>query len=146
MPNTGHFKYQCADCGHVALLARWDFIKKTRKPHCQKCGGTFWLPASHNAVVDQDRVSTASHATRNATDRNSAHLEVLPDQYRFAYSGTKIVRIESKGTRAEGYCKKHKIVNEIGGVVPTELQLQNDAPQQRVVRKIPTLGKAKKRT
>lgn len=95
--NIGKFKYVCSDCGTVRLLLRGELDRKTRKVYCKNCGGSFWLPASTNAMVDFHRASVARKASSDSKNTPATHRAVLPQGHVMAYRGSKLVDAESKG-------------------------------------------------
>lgn len=52
-PSAGHmegrYTWRCCDCGHKQRFAAWEFNRRTGRPRCSNCGGTFFEPASRQA-------------------------------------------------------------------------------------------------
>ena len=100
MSNVERFKYECQDCGMMKMLGRWELHRRTDKPHCQKCGGTFFEPVSHNAKTDQFLAGMARRATKDHHSAvGDAHKDMIEGNQELNYKKTVSARLGGKAKR-----------------------------------------------
>ncbi len=47
--DQSYYTWRCGDCGSKKRIAAYQFRYKTRRPHCDDCGSTFFEPITEHA-------------------------------------------------------------------------------------------------